>query len=129
MNKLMIGVVGGALMLTAGTAVARPMHAAHQPQIWEQARIPLANGMEAIAVVKNGNTERTVACRDTADVLATFHPEVVAFQPIRGPHGKVKTDEDVAGVETFTPVAFQNCTVAAGDYFQQDVTQAQANQA
>ena len=129
MNKLMIGVVGGALMLTAGTAVARPMHAAYQPQIWEQARVPLANGMEAIAVVKNGNTERTVACRDTADVLATFRPEVVAFQPVRGPHGKVKTDEDIAGVETFTPVAFQNCTVAAGDHFQQDVTQAQASQA
>ncbi|MFV0921657.1 hypothetical protein ACR720_12260 [Sphingomonas parapaucimobilis] len=129
MNKLMIGVVGGALMLTAGAAVARPVHMAHQPQIWEQARVPLANGMEAIAVVKNGNAERTVACRDTTDVLATFRPEVVAFQPVRGPHGKVKTDEDVAGVETFTPVAFQNCTVAAGDHFQQDVNQAQANQA
>ena len=38
------------------------------------------------------------------------------------------TDEEVAGVETFTPVAFQNCTVAAGNHFQQDVTQAQANQ-
>lgn len=34
------------------------------------------------------------------------------------------TDEEVAGVETFTPVAFQNCTVAAGNHFQQDVTQA-----
>ncbi|QXT35303.1 hypothetical protein KV697_16355 [Sphingomonas sanguinis] len=129
MNKLMIGVVGGALMLTAGAAVARPVHMAPRAQIWEQAHVPLANGMEAIAVVKNGNAERTVACRDTADVLATFRPEVVAFQPVRGPHGKLKTDEDVAGVETFTPVAFQNCTVAAGDHFQQDVTQAQANQA
>ncbi len=128
MNKLMIGVVGGALMVTAGAAVARPMHMAQQPQVWEQARIPLANGMEAVAVVKNGNTERTVTCRDTADVLATFRPEVVAFQPVRGPHGKKATDEEVAGIETFTPVAFQNCTVAAGDHFQQDVAQTQANQ-
>ncbi len=74
MNKLMIGVVGGALMLTAGVAVARPMHAAQGPQIWEQAHVPLANGMEAIAVVKNGNKERTVACRATAGVPATFRP-------------------------------------------------------
>ena len=128
MNKLMIGVVGGARMLTAGVAVARPMHAAQGPQIWEQAHVPLANGMEAIAVVKNGNKERTVACRDTADVLATFRPEVVAFAPAHTKKGKPVTDEEVAGVETFTPVAFQNCTVAAGNHFQQDVTQAQANQ-
>ncbi|MEK9212519.1 hypothetical protein SM191_14980 [Sphingomonas sp. 2378] len=33
MNKLMIGVVGGALVLTAGTAVARPIDAAQQPLI------------------------------------------------------------------------------------------------
>ncbi|WP_343528324.1 hypothetical protein [Sphingomonas sp.] len=129
MNKLMIGVVGGALMLTTGVAVAQPMRAAHAPQIWEQARVPLANGMEAIAVVKSGNKERTVACRDTADVLATFRPEVVAFAPAHNAKGKAVTDEEVAGVETFTPVAFQNCTVAAGDHFQQDVAQAQATQA
>ncbi|MGE7206612.1 hypothetical protein ACQKJZ_13135 [Sphingomonas sp. NPDC019816] len=129
MNKLMIGVVGGALMLTAGVAVARPMPVAHHAQVWEQARIPLANGMEAIAVVKNGKAERTVACRDTADVLATFRPEAVAFAPAHNAKGKAVTDETVAGVETFTPVAFQNCTVAAGDHFQQDVAQVQANPA
>ncbi|HIV77473.1 hypothetical protein [Sphingomonas yabuuchiae] len=129
MNKLMIGVVGGALMLTAGTAMARPMQMAQQPLVYEQAHVPQPNGMEAIAVIKNNRgAERTVACRDTADVLATFHPEAIAFQPVRGPHGKVKTDEDVAGVETFTPVAFQNCTVARGNQFQQDVTQAVATQ-
>ncbi|MDQ1229719.1 hypothetical protein [Sphingomonas sp. SORGH_AS_0879] len=127
MNKLVIGVVGGAMMLATGAAVARPLHLARQSQIWEQARVPLANGMEGIAVVKRGNTERTVACRDTAEVLATFRPEVVAFQPVRGSHGKKATAEEVAGVETFTPVAFRNCTVAAGDHFQQDVAQAQAN--
>ena len=88
MNKLMIGVVGGALMLTAGVAVARPMHAAQGPQIWEQAHVP----------------------------------------PAHTTKGEPVADEEVAGVETFTPVAFQNCTVAAGNHFQQDVTQAQANQ-
>ena len=129
MNKLMIGVVGGALMLTAGAAVARPMHMAQTPLVYEQARVPLANGMEAIAVVKNGRTERTVACRDTADVLATFRPEAIAFAPGHNAKGKAVTDEEVAGVETFTPVAFQNCTVAAGNHFTQDVNQAQANHA
>lgn len=81
MNKLMIGVVGGALMLTAGVAVARPMHAAQGPQIWEQAHVPLANGMEAIAVVKNGNKERTVACRDTADVPQRSVPKSSPSRP------------------------------------------------
>lgn len=128
MNKLMIGIVGGALMLTTGAAVARPVHMTQRSQVWEEAKVPLADGMEAIAVVRNGNMERTVACRDTADVIATFRPEAIAFQPAIGPHGRAMPKEDVAGVETFTPVAFQNCTVAAGDHFQQDVAQAQANQ-
>ena len=129
MNKLMIGVVGGTLMLVAGGVVAQPMCGGQGPLILEQAHVPLPDGMEAIAVVKNGAQERTVACRDTADVLATFRPEVVAFAPGHNAKGKPVTKEEVAGIETFIPVAFQNCTVAAGDHFQQDVTQAQPGRA
>ncbi len=116
MNKLMIGCVGASLMLVAGAATA-------QPWVAEQARIPLNNGaaMEVISLVKNGPVARTVACRDTADVLATFRPEAVAFDVTHNKKGKPVDQEQVAGVETFTPVAFQNCQVTAGNHFQRDV--------
>ncbi|MET4896533.1 hypothetical protein RN629_05075 [Sphingomonadaceae bacterium jetA1] len=126
MSKVMVGIVGGALMLMAGTAEARSAQVAQSSQIWEQAHVPLANGLEAIAVVRNGQAERTVACRDTADVVAAFRPEVIAFAPAHNARGRAVTDEEVAGVETLTPVAFQNCTVAAGDHFNRDVAKAQA---
>ena len=56
-------------------------------------------------------------------MLATFRPEAVAFDVTHYKTGKPVDQEQVAGVETFTPVAFQNCQVTAGNHIQPDIDQ------
>ncbi|MBB4616296.1 hypothetical protein [Sphingomonas abaci] len=112
MNKLMTVCVGAALVAAAGAGSAKPWVAS-------QAQLSLGDGAAKAFVwlVKNGDAYRTVTCRDTADVLASFQPEAVAFDVTRNKKGKPVEQEDVAGVETFTPVAFQNCQVMGGNQF------------
>ena len=116
MNKLMTVCAGAVLLATAGVASAKPWVAS-------QAHLSLNDGAAKAFVwlVKNGDAYRTVTCRDTADVLATFQPEAVAFDMTHNKKGKPVDQEQVAGVETFTPVAFQNCQVTAGNHIQPDV--------
>ena len=53
--------------------------------------------------------------------LGGRRPEAVAFDVTHNKKGKPVDQEQVAGVETFTPVAFQNCQVTAGNHIQPDV--------
>ena len=112
MNKLMTVCAGAVLLATAGAASAKPWVAS-------QAHLSLNDGAAKAFVwlVKNGDAYRTVTCRDTADVLATFQPEAVAFDMTHNKKGKPVEQEQVAGIETFTPVAFHNCQVMGGNQF------------
>lgn len=116
MNKMLIGIVAFSSMIAATGASAAPW-------VVEEARVPLSNGMAAIAMVKNGNAERTIVCRDTADALVKLRPEGIAFDTGMR-HGKRVTTEEVIDDAQIIPVGVDACTVARGDHFSTAVAKA-----
>ncbi|MEG8039033.1 hypothetical protein QP166_06610 [Sphingomonas sp. LR60] len=116
MNKMLTAVVAFSSLIAATGASAAPWVA-------QAAQVPLSNGMVAIALVKNGNTEKTVVCRDTADALVKLRPEGIAFDTAMR-HGKKVTTEEVIDDARIIPVAVDACTVAPGNHFDTAVARA-----
>jgi hypothetical protein len=116
MNKMLIGVAAFSSLVAATGASAAPW-------IAQEARVPLSNGMAAVALVKNGDAERTVVCRDTADALVNLRPEGIAFDTAMR-HGRKVTTENVVDEARIIPVAVDACTVSAGDHFDAAVSKA-----
>lgn len=118
MNKMLMGVVAFSTLVAATGASAAPW-------IAQEAQVPLSNGMAAVALVKNGNAERTVVCRDTADALVKLRPDGIAFDTTMR-HGKKVTTEEVVDDARIIPVAVDACTISAGDHFDTAVAKARA---
>jgi len=118
MNKLVLGVMAVSGLVAASAASAKPW-------VYEAAQVPLANGMARIALIKNGNAERTVVCRDTADALVNVRPEGIAFDTSYR-HGKKMTTEDVVDEARIIPVGIDACTVSQGDHFSAAVSRARS---
>ncbi|KTT70874.1 hypothetical protein [Sphingomonas endophytica] len=116
MNKMLIGVVAFSSLVAATGASAAPW-------VVEEAHVPLSNGVAAIAMVKNGDAERTVVCRDTADALVKLRPEGIAFDTSMK-HGKKVTTEEVVDDAQIIPVGVDACTIAKGDHFSTAVAKA-----
>lgn len=116
MNKVLMSVIAVSGLVAASAASAKPWVA-------EAAQVPLANGMAAIALVKNGNAERTVVCRNTVDDLVKMRPEGIAFDTTYR-HGKKATVEDVVDEANIIPVGIDSCTVSQGNHFTAAVAKA-----
>lgn len=109
MNKVTLGFAGICGLVAASGASAAPW-------IAQQATVPLSNGRVAIALVKNGNAERTLVCRETADAVVNIRPEGIAYDTSMR-HGKKIVTEEVVDDARIVPVAFDRCTVRPGDHF------------
>lgn len=118
MNKVVMTVVA-----LSGLAAATAASAASSPWVAQTAQVPVSNGMVAIALVKNGNAERTVVCRDTADALVKLRPEGIAFDTSMR-HGKKVVTEEVVDDAKIIPVAIDACAVAPGNHFDAAVSNA-----
>lgn len=116
MNKMLLGVVAFSSVIAATGASAAPW-------IAQEAQVPLANGMAAVALVKNGGAERTVVCRDTADALVGLRPEGIAFDTTMR-HGRKVTTEKVVDEAQIIPVGVDACTISTGDHFDAAVAKA-----
>ena len=116
MNKVLMSVIAVSGLFAASAASAKPWVA-------QAAQVPLANGMAAIALVKNGDAERTVVCRNTVDALMNIRPEGIAFDTSYR-HGKKMTVEDVVDEANIIPVGIDSCTVSNGNHFTAAVTRA-----
>lgn len=116
MNKMLAAAIAFSSLVAATGASAAPWVA-------QAAQVPLANGVAAIALVKNGNAEKTVVCRDTADALVKLRPEGIAFDTALR-HGKKVTTEEVVDDAQIIPVAVDACTISTGNHFETAVAKA-----
>jgi hypothetical protein len=118
MNKMLTAAVAFSSLIAATGASAAPWVA-------QAAQVPLPNGMVAIALVKDGNAEKTVVCRDTADALVKLRPEGIAFDTTLR-HGKKVTTEEVVDDAQIIPVGIDACRIATGNHFDAAVAKARS---
>ncbi|WP_294197361.1 hypothetical protein [uncultured Sphingomonas sp.] len=109
MNKMLAAVVAFSSLVAATGASAAPWVA-------EEAQVPMANGMAAIAMVRDGHAMRTVVCRDTSDAFIKIRPDGIAYDT-SDRHGKIVRTEEVIDTAKILPVNVDACTVSAGNHF------------
>lgn len=119
MNKFLTGAI-----VISGLGAAACASAA--PWVAQEATVPVQDGMVKIALVKNGDAERTLVCRDTADALVKIRPEGIAFDTARRDGKKIVTEE-VIDEAKFIPVAVSSCTVSKGNNFDKAVASAHSS--
>ncbi|PCG14452.1 hypothetical protein COA07_07860 [Sphingomonas adhaesiva] len=117
MNRIVIGIVGAAMMASAGTAFAAPA-------VREQAFVPGAGGARYVAMLSDRGQDVTAVCGDRAGVDAIFQPEAVSWNVAPAGKGHERVTEDVRGIERLVPVSVETCRVNAGDHFDHAVRQA-----
>ena len=117
MNRIMIGIVGAAMMASAGTAFAAPA-------LREQAVVTGSGGARYVAMLSDRGQDFTAVCGDRAGVDAIFQPEAVSWNVAPAGKGHERVTEDVRGLERLVPVSVETCRVNAGDHFDHAVRQA-----
>lgn len=118
MNRIMIGIVGAAMMASAGTAFAAPW-------VKEQATVPTASGFRYVAVVQDRHHDMTAVCGDRIGVDETFQPTSVSYDVAPAGRGHDRVTENVRGIERIIPVSLATCRLAPGDHFDAAVAHAE----